>query len=132
MKNIQIILALLFTIITFSCKQAVCDKNTACTEEFRNILLKVNNTSNKPLIVKVWDANSGKYVHTYNSMAMPPINQYVLIDDGDMMTISKINTNEIFTAEFYLSGILVQKVNYLVGKDCCHVYTQSTITAIDL
>lgn len=130
----RIILFTATTLLLLSCKdkpsgnnRCNCSKTIACTEEFRMINLKVENTDGDPVnfdSTVTYLVTSKEILHQTNQ----PLDSFmlrfghVIVDDASV-SHPQINSCDFKNAIFegYNEGWLTLTYSFQVKHDCCHI-----------
>ena len=125
MKNI-FFTTILFAII-ISCgdddgsTQDPCASDLICTEEYRSILLTLEDSSGSPVILDAYtvtDEESGTIVD-FSTLDFFGEGAYVIAEDSQFESVDMDGTSFIF--EGFINEESVVTASFLIGHDCCHI-----------
>lgn len=129
MKKVLFIVSVLILGLTHCTKFHGCKVNTACTEEFRTIYVKVTSSSYHPLLdsYSTTRVKDGKIVNDSGNLIFE--NPTILDDSGIKETTLE---GETFLFEGYQDGQKVISEEYVIRHDCCHIIKVSGKDTINL
>lgn len=129
MKKVLFIVSVLIVGLTNCNKLDGCKVNTACTEEFRTINVKVTSSSYHPLLdsYSTTRISDGEIVND---------NGGLIWESPTILSDNHINETtlegETFLFEGYQDGQKVISEEYVIKHDCCHIIKVSGKSTINL
>jgi hypothetical protein len=134
-KNIITLTFIAFALCTqaFRCSKDNCTKDTLCTTDFKTITLEIIDLTlpAQPVTVDVFDEDHNKVIHA-NVAPRTGTNIFELFSDADFAWLSEINVLERYRVDIRRSGTVVKSIDYLFGRDCCHVMNNNEPASVTL
>ena len=137
MKSISTIIVLFFLLFLQSCSEKDRECDIICTEEYRTIIVSVQDGEGEPVALddfKVVDVKNDRDL-TIQPTAdvlhqMKERGTYLLFSDRYVQEYAQQELEINFTG--FIDGEEVLNEDYVVGADCCHVYHVSGDLELEL
>ncbi|MFY0673359.1 MAG: hypothetical protein JXQ87_08135 [Bacteroidia bacterium] len=100
--------------------------DVSCTLEYRVISIYLRKENGDPIYLnddefKVYYTDSGEELELTNRMLFSDLSQYEIANDGLIDQIAFEGTSITFEAK--LSRLKTWKQEFVIAKDCCHIYS---------